>query len=454
MPAVAEGLYGEPLLGQATDGRVIGRLADKWQWLENGTILQLTLPKGARFHDGSELTAQVVAGVLERRFANARAPAESRNVAKIETPASDTLKIHLREPDAFLPDSLGDIPILRDGAVGTGPFMVDGPPPTQKGAALRAFSGYRQGRPEVTRIEVKPYPTLRAAWTAMMRGDINMLHEVSSEAAQFAELESRFRLYSFVRPYTYFVAFNVRHRVLGRRDVRQALSQAVDRGAIVRDAMRGRGEVADGPIWKYHWAYSTAQRAYQYNPDAARLRLDAGGLPVRQEGPGMPARFRFTCLMFGNDPRFERVALLLQKQLYDIGVDMAIEALPLNQLADRMRTGDFDAFLMEVISGRSLLWPYRVWRSKPNPSLGEVSSGYTAADGAFDRLRHAVTESQVRSVVSELQQVLYEDPPALFLAWPHASRAVHVDVEVPDTKNTDIISRVWRFRRAVEAPQQ
>jgi peptide/nickel transport system substrate-binding protein len=285
-----------------------------------------------------------------------------------------------------------------------------------------------------------------------MRDEINMLYEVSPDAVDFVDQESSVTTHPFTRPYYYFVPFNMRHPILRRREVRQALSQAVDRQAIVRDAMRDRGEPADGPIWKYHWAYSTAQRTHQHNAEAARLRLEAAGLTGGKTAAGqMPSRFRFTCLMFGEDPRFERIALVLQKQLYDVGVDMHIEALPYLELAKRMQRGDFDALLIEITSGRSLSWVYRVWHSAHKDSV--LNTGYQAADRALERVRVARTESETRAAVSEVQRVLYEDPPALFLAWPHVSRAVSSSIEVPTYDSpakpgSDIVGRLWQFRPA------
>ena len=41
----------------------------------------------------------------------------------------------------------------------------------------------------------------------------------------------------------------------------------------------------------------------------------------------MPSRLRFTCLVRAGDLTEERIALLVQRQLYDVGVDMQIEPL-------------------------------------------------------------------------------------------------------------------------------
>jgi len=282
----------------------------------------------------------------------------------------------------------------------------------------------------------------------MMRGEINMLYDVSREAAPFVEAESSVRTFPMLRSYVNALFFNVRHPVLSRADVRQALSHAIDRDAIVRDVMGGYGERADGPVWKYHWAYSTAQRTYDFNPDLARVKLDAAGFPLRPVSAvgQMPSRFRFTCLLMSNDPRFERISLVLQKQLYDVGVDMQVEAVPLKELAGRITDGRFDALVFEALSGRSLTWLYRLWRSKPARAFGEMNSGYTAADDALDRLRETYTESETKRAVGELQRVFYEDPPAIFVAWPQTSRAVSARLHVPHEAGTDVVGRIWRFQ--------
>ena len=63
-------------------------------------------------------------------------------------------------------------------------------------------------------IDVNVYPTQRNAWTALMRGDIDMLYEVSRDALDFVQAETTVKTYSFPRPYYIPLVFNVRHPVL------------------------------------------------------------------------------------------------------------------------------------------------------------------------------------------------------------------------------------------------
>ena len=192
-----------------------------------------------------------------------------------------------------------------------------------------------------------------------------------------------------MRPYYVQLVFNIRHPLLKQATVRQALSYAVDRQAIIDLALNRQGTIADGPIWPYHWAYSTAPKVYTHNTEAATLRLDAAGLrlPKTAKAGQMPARFRLKCLTLAKDPRYEKIALILQKQFYEIGVDMEIEALPARDLISRLRSGNFDLVLMERTSGRSLAWTYLSFHSSQNP--GRLHRGRqsprspSANDGGF-----------------------------------------------------------------------
>jgi peptide/nickel transport system substrate-binding protein len=223
-------------------------------------------------------------------------------------------------------------------------------------------------------VTVNSYPTLRSAWAALLRGEIDMLHEVSRDALEWVKAEKTVKTYSFRRPYYISLVFNQRHPVLGQPAVRRAISEAFDKPLLVRDGLNGRGRPADGPIWPEHWAYSTSTKPFAFNPAGAIAALEAAGLKVHPGKNGsMPSRFSFTCLVFAEDPRFERLAVLVQRELADIGVDMKLLPLKSKELGPRLNSGDFDAFLFEM-AGRSLSWVYEFWRSHEDIRLSSIKS--------------------------------------------------------------------------------
>ncbi len=392
-------------------------------------------------------------------------PISYKSVTSIDIEGTDSIILRLSRPEAFLLSDLAGTGIVQANKpdIGTGPYKVIPTAAEDKdekdksttrhseGKITRfaAFDDYYRGRPAIDFVDVEEFREQRSAWAALMRGDINAVHEITPGAVGFVEAQKTINTYSYLRPFYLQLVFNLRHPVLGKVATRQALSQAVDRQQIIDLALNKRGQVAEGPIWPSHWAYSTAQKPYGYNPEAATLRLDAAGLTLKPGAkPGdMPNRFRFTCLTVANDERYEKMALVLQKQLYSIGVEMDIQVLPLREMLARTRSGQFDAFLLERSSGRSLAWTYMAFHSQLAPVLFFADAGYSAADGVLERLRSTTAESDIRTAVGDLQQVFYQDPPAIFLAWPNVTRAVSTRFEVPaDQEGRDVMSSLWLWR--------
>jgi ABC-type transport system substrate-binding protein len=158
----------------------------------------------------------------------------------------------------------------------------------------------------------------------------------------------------------------------------------------------------------------------------------------------MPSRIAFSCLVFAEDSRFERLAMLVQRQLAEVGIDMKLEPVTLKELETRAHSGDFDAFLFEMAGGQ-LSWVYDFWHSQPN---GLVKTGYTAIDGILDDIRRAVSDDEVKAGVGRMNAVLHDDPPAAFLVWQTQTRAVSTKFDVQAEPNRDILGNVWQWHLA------
>jgi ABC-type transport system substrate-binding protein len=211
--------------------------------------------------------------------------------------------------------------------------------------------------------------------------------------------------------------------------------------------LKGRGRPADGPIWPEHWALAPGRPTFNFDPGAARRRLDASGFKQNPDAaPGAPSRFSFNCAVFAEDPRFERIAVLVQKQLADVGIDMKLVPLKGMELSRRLASGEFDSALFEAF-GRSVSWAYDIWHSHGV----RVDGGYSAADTVLDRIRGARSDDELKAQVAELSRVLHDDPPAAFIAWQDASRAVSATFDVAAEPKRDIMANVWQWRPATAA---
>jgi peptide/nickel transport system substrate-binding protein len=443
LKAFLDFFYAEPLLGLAWEGRATPRLAESWEWLDGHTTLRLHLRRDVKFHDGTPLTSATVVDFLRRR--------QYEFVTSINADDDHALTIRLSRPDAFFLERLivPIVPIDRPD-IGTGPYRLV----TQtEPARLEAFDGYYRGRPSIDQIRVHTYVSQRAAWAAMLRGEVDYLHDVSRDAADFVEAQSNVGTYSYLAPYYLPIVFNLRHPVLRQIEVRRAINEAIDRQQIVTVAMRGRAVPADGPLWPHFWAMSAASPTYTFNREAANIRLDAAGYPVRPavDAANMAQRFHFTCLYWNEGPQYERIALVVQRQLFEVGVDVEMKPVPMTDLLAKMGAGDYDAVMMQLSSGRALDWIDRFWHSR-NQSQG-LMSHYSSADDVLDRLRLAETEDETRRGVAELQRVLHDDPPAAFLVWLMNARAASRRFDVGAEADRDILSNLRQWRLAAPPAQ-
>jgi peptide/nickel transport system substrate-binding protein len=213
-------------------------------------------------------------------------------------------------------------------------------------------------------------------------------------------------------------------------------------------------------VWLHHWANAEDLAPYPFDPVVAAQLLDSSGLRAEGEPPAngrldrAPARFRFTCLILAGYPEFERTALIVQRQLYELGVDMEVQAAPYLEVMNRITSGNFDAFLTTMPASRGLTWPFRLWHS-PTTAQPFLASGYDAADGALQHLRLAQDELSFRRAAGAFQRILHDDPPAIFLAWDRTSRAVSRRFAVPDDDPyRDILSTIWQWKELAPRPVQ
>jgi peptide/nickel transport system substrate-binding protein len=440
-------LFAEGLLGINRQGGPAQRLATDWGWEDDGRTLRVHLRPDVRFHDETPVTAPIAVDIIRQQLPK-KGTRGFEAVASVEAPDQRTILFHLSRRDGFLLGALAGLSIVDDRKpnIGTGPFRLV--PNTPRLEAVRNTSYYR-GVPGIARIEVIPYATPRAAWVGLMRGDVDMALEINRESVEF--VEGAFEVYSSVQPFYIPLVFNVRNPMLARVEVRRAIADAIDREEIVSQGMRGRGQraEADDPVWPSHWAYTAAARVHTYDAEGARRQLDAAGLPVRPAAPGRRAsRFQLKCMFFSEEPQFERIALLLQRQLAAVGIDLVLEGLKGKDLVRRLSAGQFESYLYQLTSGRDLSWTYRFWHS-PNGALGPViqNTGYHGADAVLDRLRQA-REEDVRIAVRDLRQRFYEDVPAVFLAWTQTTRAVDPRFDIGNPTDPEIFTNLWRWQLA------
>lgn len=428
------------LVGTGPDGRPTPGLLRKWTASPDGRVWHFVLQPDVRRHDGAPVTAEDVAVLIRAQMPD-QPPAGLLDVERITALDGVTLRIDLREPSSLLLEAL-----TLTRAVPAGPFMPPQNSTTALSSPTLAASRASTAAPSIVQdVVIRRYDSPRAAWSALMRDEVDLLYEVSGEARPFLEQTAGIEVRPFLRPFVITLGLNVRHPALRRRDVRRALNHAVDRADLLARDFGGRGLVAAGPVWPRHWAADPSLQAYAFDPALARRLFDRADLPETR-ADGRPSRFRLTCLYRNDVPRLERVALRLQRAYANVGVDLVLEPEAPITLGERLEAGDFDAFLLPVMSGYGSNQLYHMWGDHQLARF--VDHGYAGAEAAVEQVRRAHTDEQLRTALQHLQRVLYDDPPAVTLVWEETARAVGRRFEVPPSPGRDILSTLALWRPA------
>jgi ABC-type transport system substrate-binding protein len=322
--------------------------------------------------------------------------------------------------------------------VSTGAFAVVGGSTTE----MRANADYYLGHPAIDRIHVETFPSVRAAWAEMLRNRIDMLWEVGTDALDSMKNSNTVSLFTYTRHYQHAMAFNASVPALRSKEVRRALNLAVDRAALVRNALRDHGVASSSPVAPRYWALGPESPHFEYDPQRAATLLGSMG----RKGQGL----RFTCLVAA-DSVAERIALDVKQQLAAVGVDMVVEEASRDEIVQRAGKGEYEAAVTEFISGPTLLRPYLIWHSQTPVNWGHFGSATT--DAAFDRVRDAESENEYRRAVSGLQQAFIDDPPAIFLAWSVSTRAVSKRFSVEAEEGRDVLATIRFWKPTGAQPQ-
>lgn len=442
-------------------GRPVPDLVDAVNVSADQKTYTLKLRQGVQWHDGQTLTADDVLFT----FALIQDPAWKsplyaffKNMA-VEAPDDLTVKITLKEPYAQFLSQLdfGILPrhVWKDVTpqaapmaeanlkpVGSGPFKFQDLRRDKRGFVL-SYTVARNDRfygqvPYLDRLTFQFYQDYPAVVEALRKRQIQSLSFVPRDTRKEIKDISRLTQVSLELPQVTAVFFNPKHApTLRDKEVRRALTMAIDKGRILFDVLGGDAHPVDHPVLPGMSATSTAP--VPYNPAAAGALLDGLGWridpkdglrkrPISGDAKNRSAAseaLAFT-LTTVDQPESLATATLIKNGWTALGVDVAINAVPASEIHRTViRPRDYDALLYGQLLG-SDLDPYPFWHSSQvqDPGLNLAMFSDRQADDALEAARRASSAEARQQAYLKFLAVLGEQQPAAFLYSPSYTYAI------------------------------
>ena len=351
-------------------GHLAPRLALSWKLVAPDTW-EFRL-RDAKFQDGTPFTADDVVFTLNRVPHVPNSPSSFttyvKPVTSTEIVDAHTIRMHTQQVFPLLPVYMAQVYMISHtaaagastedfnsgkAAIGTGPFRLVAFRPGDR-VELARNDGYWGNEPYWKTVDYRMIPNDGARTAALLAGDVDFIDFVPTEDMARLRKDPKVKLWEALGTRIIFLAMNQstsgpipgvtgpngekldKNPLMDRR-VRQALSVAINRKAIVDRIMEGAAEPSGQFLPPGTFGYVPGLKPPAYNPaEAKKLLAEAGfphGLKIVLAGPNN---------RYVNDSEIiQAVGQMWQR----IGVKTDVEPLPWSTYVSRAGKQEFPAFL-------------------------------------------------------------------------------------------------------------
>ena len=438
------------------DGKLYPGLATEWK-LEGQTTWRFKLRPGVKFHNGDPFTSADAKWSLERTFdpaAKTMVATVFTTIDRIEAPDAMTLVIHTKKPDPLLPGRLafygGQIVPKKyvesagnDGfnakPVGTGPIRFVSWVKDDK-AMLDANPDYWGGKIDVDRWIMRPIPETAPRVAAVLKGEVDIITQLPPDQGERVSGNASTKVQGALYAGLYVLGVNSKRPPLDNPLVKQALSLAIDREAIVKELWRGRGVVPSGMIAKGDNHFDASLPPLAFNPGEAKTRLKKAGYKGEEVVIETTVGY-----MAGDKPMAEAI----QAMWRDVGVNSKVEVMEYSVRAQKIREKSFKGLWWSDPTSTlrdpdGMMWrllgpggPQDYWRHPEFDELGAAA-------------RFSVDEKFRADAYKKMTQLFLENFPWVPVIQPYEDYGLQKYVEwTPDPLQQLEIRRFnFKFRRA------
>ena len=319
--------------------------------------------------------------------------------------------------------------------VGSGPFLPSAHRPGEQLELVRNPHYYREGRPYFDRIVVRVVPDISNLITQLRSGEIDYLENIPHwDAGRLAE-DGRIRVVPFDYANYDFIGWNGARPPFDDRDMRRALTMAIDRKALVDELIAGHGQIGRGPAPSSWWGADSTLEPLPYDPEAARSILREKGYATAQGEAG--ETLRLTLLTNAGNRTREHALVKIQAQLARVGVEVAIRPLEMRTMRGQVVSGDYDGYLGGwVFAGKIDLQGLFGSANAPPNGMNIVSYSNPDVDALFAQLDGADSWESMTPILAEIQSTIAADQPYSFLyeakrVAAHSVSVSGVKIDVP-----------------------
>ncbi|HXH65015.1 MAG TPA: peptide-binding protein, partial [Mariprofundaceae bacterium] len=441
-----------PLLKYDKNLNLVGQLAESWQVSKDNLTLTFHLRPGLRWTDGKPFTSADCLFTLKlMQDAHTQSPFKSDydKITHFEAPDALTFVVHYAEPFspalstwaslAILPAhvfkgvDIMNTPLSRHPEATIGPYTLKAWE-AQQSILMRANPGYYDGPVWITERLTRIIPDTSTQFLELAAGHLDSMNLTPIQYRRLFDTKptlrrdyKRYRYLGF--GYTY-LGFNLKRPPFDDARVRRAITYAIDRQEIVDGVLMGLGDVIATPYKPGTYWVDTSIRPRPYDPQKAKQLLAEAGW-TDHDGDGLIDKdgrpFRFTILTNNGNRQRADAAIIIQKRLKQVGIDVQIRLVEWSSfISNFIDTHQFDA----VILGWGLSPEpdqFSIWHSSQTGphQFNFISYANPIVDKALVDARRTFDPARRKRDYDLMQEQIHQDAPIVFLFAPYSLPVMH-----------------------------
>ncbi|WP_428946165.1 ABC transporter substrate-binding protein [Pantoea sp. FN060301] len=431
---------------------LIPSLAESWDISEEGKVYTFHLRKGVKFQSNQDFKPtrdfnadDVIFSFMRQKdknnpyhnvsngtYANFESLEFGSLIQSIEKVDDNTVRFTLSHAEApFLADlgwyfasilsaeyadamlKAGTPEKVDQEPIGTGPFALA---KYQKDSRIlyRAFPEYWQGKAKLDRLVFSITPDASVRYAKLEKNECQVMPFPNPADLTRMKENKEIALMQKAGLNTGFLAFNTQKAPLDNVKVRQALTMAINKPAIIEAVFQGTGTVAKNLLPPGVWSAAKDLKDYDYDPEKAKALLKEAGI-----APGTAIDLWAMPVQRPYNPNARRMAEMIQADWAKVGIKANIVSFEWGEYLKRVKGGEHQAALMGWTTATG----------DPDNFFGPLFSCTSANGGSnsskwcYKPFEKVITEARSEQdhnkriqLYQQAQQIMHDQAPAVMIA--------------------------------------
>lgn len=274
---------------------------------------------------------------------------------------------------------------------------------------------YKKGYPAMEQVVFRIVPDQSSLLTQFLSYAVDMMELIPPKDVEKVKKDPNLELVTYPDRQYVYIGWNLKNPLFENKNVRKALSMAIDVQEIVDVVWHGYAKQSIGPVHSSLWAFNKNLNPLVFNPEKAKEILTNEGLKDTNgdgilEYKGRPFEFELITNK-GNTIR-EQTSVLIQNHLSRIGVKANIKFLEWNTMLKSLMEKNYDACLQGWRVATKIDFK-EIWHTEGGYNITYYSN--KEVDKLIEEMEKSSEIEEAKKYIDKIQEIIYDEQPYTFI---------------------------------------